>query len=95
MLFCPHNIWPGVADSGDGTMLSLCVSTVDSNLLLIVRLLAILRLTGRLRVVQQHSTGDVFFDHGRVVAAALGEERGLPALEAILLGRVCKEGSAR
>src|SRR5438034_8456435 len=66
-------------------MTHLAVATVGRDLALIVRLLAGLRVTGRLHVAQDRWTGEVGFDQGRIVAAAFGAERGLPALEVILL----------
>jgi hypothetical protein len=66
-------------------MTELSIATSDRDLSVIVRVLAGLRLTGRLRVVQDAWAGEIGFDQGRVVSAAFGPERGLLALEAILL----------
>jgi hypothetical protein len=66
-------------------MTELCISTAGRDLALIVRLLASLRLTGRLEVVQGHWAGSMCFDQGRLVAAAFQTEQGLLALEALLI----------
>jgi hypothetical protein len=76
---------PDAEPPGGFAMTELCISTAGSDLILIVRVLAGLRLTGRLHVVQGHRAGDVCFDQGQVVAAAIAAEQGLPALEAILI----------
>src|SRR5215211_5045051 len=64
---------------------TLHLSTVERDLPLLVRLLLALRVTGRLQITQDRWMGAVYFAHGQIVAAALGAEQGLPALEALLL----------
>jgi hypothetical protein len=66
-------------------MTQLYISTADRDLVLIVRLLGGLQLTGQLHIVQDPWAGDVCFDQGRIVAARFAAEQGLPALEAMLL----------
>jgi Domain of unknown function (DUF4388) len=66
-------------------MTQLSGTAAGITLTVIVRVLAELRLTGRLQVSQDGWTGDVAFDQGQIVAVEFGTERGWPALEAILL----------
>jgi hypothetical protein len=66
-------------------MTELSVSTAGRDLPLILRVLTGLPLRGCLYITQDHWTGALSFDQGRIVAAAFGAERGLPALEAILV----------
>src|SRR5262249_43426126 len=66
-------------------MTQLYISTADRDLVLIVRLLGGLQLTGQLHIVQDPWAGDVSFDQGRIVAARFAAEQGLPALGAMLL----------
>src|SRR3954469_16463112 len=61
------------------------VATTSRDLVVIVRILAGLRMTGRLDVSQDQRTGHVWFDQGQIVAAECGAEQGLPALDAIML----------
>src|SRR5437764_1214387 len=66
-------------------MTQLSVSTAGRDLPLILRVLTGLPLRGCLYITHDHWTGALSFDQGRIVAAAFGAERGLPALEAILV----------
>src|SRR5207237_2675224 len=50
----------------------------------IVRFLAGLRKTGALRISHEDWRGEVFFDSGEVVGAALGSRHGLSALDALM-----------
>jgi hypothetical protein len=66
-------------------VLTGAVADDGNDLGIILRVVARLRLTGRLRVALDGWTGDVSFNEGQPVSAEFGTERGWPALEAILL----------
>ena len=59
------------------------ISNVD--LITVVRIISSLELTGRMYIVQDHWDAELSFDHGQLVAAEFGEERGTSAMESILL----------
>ena len=66
-------------------MSQFCITTGAPDLPLLLRVLAGVRVTGRLHIAQARWRGEICFADGRLVAAAFGAERGLPALQAILL----------
>ncbi|MGH2369556.1 MAG: DUF4388 domain-containing protein, partial [Chloroflexota bacterium] len=51
----------------------------------IVRFLSGLQQSGRLHAAAGHWAGDLFLDRGQVVGASFGAERGVPALDAMVL----------
>lgn len=54
-----------------------------TDLPMLVRFLATFETSGRLRITLGDRWGDLYLEDGRITAAAFGEARGLPALDAI------------
>src|SRR5919198_880678 len=51
----------------------------------VLRFLAGLQKSGCLRITHERWTAEVYFDHGQAMAASCGAERGLAALDAVVL----------
>ena len=66
-------------------MTVLCGALADVGLLPLLRFLVRLGRSGQLRIARGGWWAELAFDHGQLVAAAVGEERGPGVLEAIVL----------
>jgi MFS family permease len=74
----------GPAIAALGSVLELAGSVQGAGLPQLIQVLGDLGKSGCLRLSEGNWTGEVAFDRGEVVGAAFGQERGLPALEAIV-----------
>src|SRR5438067_2433563 len=69
----------------DIAMAELNISLTNIGFIRVVNIIADLRLTGHVYVVQDELAGELSFDQGRLVSAAFDAEYGLSALESIFL----------
>jgi len=75
-----------VAAAADWRCMAALQGSLESvRLPALLTLLAQQRKTGYLRVLQGHLSGDLYFASGEITSAVAGMERGLDALDAILL----------